>query len=192
MDDVNFLLSTLSTHRWITILLGGLFGLMCGSFFNVVIWRMPRGESVVWPPSRCPQCQYQIKFYQNVPVLSWLWLKGKCKNCGVQISAEYPIVEAITGIASALTVAAVLFLFPTQPLDFKLALLFLVLTSIPIFVIDLRHYLIPDVITLPGFVFGIALSFLPNGITPLESISGGLSAGLFLWQIGRASCRERV
>src|SRR4051794_35506512 len=90
-------------------LFGGLFGLMVGSFFNVVIYRMPRGESVVWPPSRCMQCGYRIKFYENVPVLSWLLLRGKCKSCGVGISVQYPLIEALTGLVAALAIGYFLY-----------------------------------------------------------------------------------
>ncbi len=167
--------------------LAGLFGLMLGSFFNVVIWRMPRGESVVWPPSRCTRCGYQIKFYENIPVLSWLLLRGKCKSCGVGISSEYPIVEALTGIVSALTITYLIRSGEAHALDFKIAFTFLTLASIPIFVIDFRHYLIPDVLTLPGMVLGLAISFLPGGLTPLQSLTGGAVAGLFLWSVGFAA-----
>src|SRR5688572_8706672 len=88
--------------------LAGIFGLMAGSFFNVVIYRMPRGESVVWPPSRCTRCGYRIKPFQNIPVLSWLALRGKCKGCGAPISMEYPLVEALTGLLAALTAGGLL------------------------------------------------------------------------------------
>ncbi len=168
-------------------LLGGVFGLMVGSFFNVVIYRMPRGESVVWPPSRCMQCGYQIKFYQNIPVVSWLLLKGKCKSCGTPISAQYPIIEALTGLLTALIIGYFSFAEAGYPLDFKIGVTFLVMASIPIFVIDFRHFLIPDLLTYPGMLLGLALSFLPGGQTPLQSLTGAAVSGLFLWLIGYAA-----
>lgn len=172
---------------FIFILIAGFFGLLVGSFFNVVIYRMPRGESVVWPPSRCMGCGYQIKFYQNVPVLSWILLRGKCKSCGAEISIQYPIIEAISGLISAIVAAYFLTTGTDHDLGFKIGLAFLVMVSIPIFVIDFRHFLIPDLITYPGILLGIGLSFLPLGLTPVQSISGSLVSGLFLWLIGFAA-----
>ncbi|MCW2584842.1 MAG: Prepilin peptidase, partial [Frankiales bacterium] len=78
-------------------LLCAVFGLAIGSFLNVVVWRVPRGESVVRPPSSCPQCGNEIRPRDNVPVLGWLLLRGKCRDCGLPISARYPVVEALTG-----------------------------------------------------------------------------------------------
>src|SRR4051812_49527341 len=85
--------------------LAGAFGLIIGSFLNVVAYRLPRGESVVFPASHCPSCDRPIKAYDNVPVLSWLWLRGRCRSCHTSISARYPIVEAVT---PALLLAGVL------------------------------------------------------------------------------------
>lgn len=162
----------------------GLFGLMVGSFFNVVIYRMPRGESVVWPPSRCTNCGYRIKPFQNVPVVSWVLLRGKCGNCGTGISWQYPLVEAITGLLTVLCAAYFIGPGAGHPLDFKLGFTFLVMAAVPIFVIDFRHFLIPDVLTYPGMLLGLGLSFLPEGLTPVQSLTGGAGAGLFLWLVG--------
>ncbi|MDB5104754.1 MAG: Prepilin peptidase [Fibrobacteres bacterium] len=172
---------------FIGILFGGLFGLMVGSFFNVVIYRMPRGESVIWPPSRCMGCGYQIKFYQNVPVLAWILLRGKCKSCGARISVQYPLIEALTGLVAALAVG--FFLQPGSGYDlgFKIGITYLALASIPIFVIDFRHFLIPDMLTYPGMILGLGLSFLPDGMTPLQSLTGAVGAGGFLWLVGFAA-----
>ena len=74
-------------------------GAIIGSFLNVVAYRLPRGESLLHPRSRCPQCETPIKPYDNVPVLGWLWLRGRCRACGAPISARYPLVEAVTGAA---------------------------------------------------------------------------------------------
>lgn len=163
---------------------GGIFGLMVGSFFNVVIYRMPRGESVVWPPSRCMGCGYRIKFYENVPVLSWVWLRGKCKSCGIPLSPQYPMVEALTGLVAALVSWYFLTAGAEFPWDFKIGVAFLALASIPIFVIDFRHFLIPDLLTYPGALLGLALSFLPGGQTPMQSLTGLAAAGGFLWLVG--------
>ncbi len=79
------------------VLLIGVLGLLVGSFLNVVIYRLPRGESLVRPASRCPECETPIKPYDNIPVVSWLFLRGRCRNCGATISARYPLVEGLTG-----------------------------------------------------------------------------------------------
>jgi leader peptidase (prepilin peptidase) / N-methyltransferase len=169
--------------------LAGIFGLMVGSFFNVVIYRMPRGESVVWPPSRCTRCGYRIKPFQNIPVLSWVALGGRCKGCRAPISAEYPLVEALTGLIAVLTAGGLLVYGRHLHLDFKLGLAFLALASVPIFIIDFRHYLIPDLLTYPGMVFGLGLSFIPGGMTPLRSVVGWAGAGLLLWLVGFTASR---
>src|SRR3954467_757752 len=82
-----------------------LFGLLIGSFLNVVAWRLPRGESLVKPRSKCPGCDTQLKAYDNIPVFSWLVLRGRCRGCGEKISARYPVVEAITATLYVLVVA---------------------------------------------------------------------------------------
>jgi leader peptidase (prepilin peptidase) / N-methyltransferase len=169
------------------ILLSGLLGLMAGSFFNVVIYRMPRGESVVWPPSKCQSCGYRIPFYLNVPVFAWLALRGKCKSCGAPISAQYPFIEALTGAAAAGLAAFFAYARPGSDAGFQIAFAYLALASIPIFVIDIRHFLIPDLLTYPGIVLGLALSFLPGGLTPRESLIGAAGAGGILWLIGYAA-----
>jgi leader peptidase (prepilin peptidase)/N-methyltransferase len=168
-------------------LLGGLFGLLLGSFFNVVIYRMPRGESVVWPPSRCMQCGYQIRFYENIPVLSWLLLRGKCKSCGTGISIQYPVIEALAGLVAALATGYFFHTGREYPLDFKIGVTFLAMASIPIFVIDFRHFLIPDLITYPGILLGLGLSFLPGGLSPWQSLVGAAGSGMFLWLVGFAA-----
>src|SRR3954463_9445159 len=90
----------------IEIAVAAAFGAVIGSFLNVVIHRLPRGESLVSPPSRCPGCEAEIKPYDNVPVLSWLLLRGRCRRCGAGISARYPAIEALTALAFAAVVAA--------------------------------------------------------------------------------------
>jgi leader peptidase (prepilin peptidase)/N-methyltransferase len=130
-----------------------IFGAVVGSFLNVCICRLPQNESVVFPPSRCPQCGFRIPFYDNVPIISWLLLRGKCRSCRAPISPQYPLVELSNALLT-------LFLF----MKFGPSLAFLVLflfcsAMVVITFIDLEHQIIPDVITLPGIVAGFLISF---------------------------------
>ena len=127
-----------------------LFGLIIGSFLNVCIVRLPREESIVHPPSRCPRCGERIKWYDNVPVLSFLLLRGKCRKCGQPISWRYPAVELANGLLYLWTASA-FGLSGESVLVLLLCSAFLVITFI-----DLDHLIIPDVITLPGIVIGLA------------------------------------
>ena len=132
----------------------GLLGLLVGSFLNVVIHRLPRGESLVRPASRCPSCGTPIRPYDNIPVLSWLLLRGRCRRCGARISARYPIVEALT--AAAFVGAAL-----TRGVDDDLALwLPFVAMLIAVAGIDLDHRIIPNRILLPAAVWGLAATIL--------------------------------
>ncbi len=162
-----------------------LFGSLIGSFFNVVIYRMPRGQSVAWPPSHCVKCDYRIRFYDNIPVISWLLLRGKCRSCRTPIGWIYPLVELFTA-ATAVAVAAWV-LSHDYPPDFVVALFFFTLVSVPILVIDLRHFLIPDLFTFPGMALGLGLSLYPGGISFAESLMGGAGAGGLLWLVGFAA-----
>ena len=157
-------------------------GLTVGSFLNVCIHRIPRGQSLVYPGSRCPHCGYALRWYDNVPVLGYLALLGRCRKCHARISARYPLVELVTlalfvvhGMAfgwSALLVPRLLF-----------ACMLVVL-----FAIDLEHQLLPNVITLPGIVIGlIASAVLPPGF--IDAIIGVLVGGGVLWLIGEAYYR---
>jgi leader peptidase (prepilin peptidase)/N-methyltransferase len=133
------------------------FGLVIGSFLNVCILRIPEGFSIVGPGSRCPRCQTPIQWYDNVPVLGWLWLRAKCRACGLPISPMYPLVELATGLLFVacylefgLTQAAVKWLFFTC--------LIIVLT-----ITDLRVRMLPDLVNWPGFVAGLFFSaFVPT------------------------------
>ena len=88
---------------WLIVPLVGLLGALIGSFLNVVVWRVPQGMSIVHPPSACPECGHRIAWHDNVPVVSWLLLRGRCRSCGARISVRYPLVEAGTAVAFALT-----------------------------------------------------------------------------------------
>jgi leader peptidase (prepilin peptidase)/N-methyltransferase len=178
-----FTLPSLPWPFW--VVWAGIVGAMAGSFFNVVIYRMPRGESVVSPPSQCPRCGHRIRPWENIPVFSWLViLRGKCSGCSLPISVQYPLVEAATGLWAAAWAAWLLLGDAPPDPGFRIALLYFTLCCIPITVIDLRHYLIPDVLTLPGIALGCALALLPGGLAPWEGLLGAVVAGGGLWLIG--------
>ncbi len=134
------------------------FGMLWGSFLNVVIHRLPLGESVVKPRSRCPGCRKLIPWYRNVPVLSWLALRAKCGDCGMKISARYPLVELLTG---CLFVGAVIH-SPTALHEWPFHFFFLA-SLVACTFIDLDHWILPDKITLPGIVVGFTGAVV-NGI----------------------------
>jgi len=138
-------------------------GLCIGSFLNVCIHRLPHGLSVVRPRSACPSCLGLIAWYDNIPLLSWLMLRGRCRACGAPIALRYPLVEAVTG---ALFVAALVVDGPTLEAAvtacFGAALVALIL-------IDAEHQLLPDAITLPGIAAGIALSPLRAAVAPVAA-----------------------
>ncbi len=181
------------------------FGLGCcvASFLNVCIWRLPRNESVVWPPSHCPKCNARIRWYQNIPVLSWLALRGRCANCHEPISVRYTVVELLGGIVFLLAYlqwASVFFLHVPPPLGL---MPFADMWAVPVYwfvfsglilgsFIDLEHYYLPDRVTIGGMVLGVPLSYLvpelqgeAQGLTALCWSLVGLAAGFFgLWSLG--------
>ncbi|WP_130472509.1 prepilin peptidase [Candidatus Magnetaquicoccus inordinatus] len=156
-----------------------LYGSIIGSFLNVCIYRLPREISLVRPRSSCPHCQKIIAWYDNIPLLSWLFLRGRCRNCQQSISPLYPLVE----LASALLVWHTVWHFGWNGRTALLLLLgfaFLVLM-----LIDFYHYILPDVITLPGIVLGVVAAASPLSIPPLatleNSLLGLLCGGGGLW-----------
>jgi leader peptidase (prepilin peptidase)/N-methyltransferase len=156
-------------------MLAAIVGAIFGSFLNVVAYRLPRGESLSRPRSRCPQCQTAIKPYDNVPVLSWLALRGRCRSCRAPISARYPLVEAMSGLLCALVVIA------KGPDEDALLGLALVLLLIPITLIDLDHRIIPNKLTLLGAIVAPALvaATAPDRL-PEHLIAGVAAGGFFL------------
>lgn len=161
-----------------------LLGLVVGSFLNVCIYRLPRRQSVSWPPSHCPACRRRLAWYENVPVAGWLWLRGRCRTCRAAISPMYPVVEAVT----ALVFLAGYAIYGLTPL-LAVRLLF-ACAMIVLFAIDLRHKILPNVITLPGIAIGFACSlFLPPG--PLSSLIGLVVGGGILFAIGEGYYRLR-
>jgi leader peptidase (prepilin peptidase) / N-methyltransferase len=154
--------------------LAGILGAIVGSFLNVVAHRLPRGESLAHPPSRCPSCGEAVKPYDNIPVLSWLLLRGRCRHCKQPISARYPIVEAGTGLLCALVV-----LVKGADEDAIIGIV-LVLLLVPLTLIDLDHHLIPNKITYPGAVLGIALVAVLETDSLVEHLVAAAGAGGFL------------
>jgi leader peptidase (prepilin peptidase)/N-methyltransferase len=168
-------------NHWNLYLFIGLLGALIGSFLNVCIFRLPRGESIVWPRSHCPVCGRAIKFYDNIPLLSYLWLRGRCRTCLAPISLRYPLVEA----ANAAGYLVIFWWFGIGWTAVLYAMLFsalLVVTGT-----DLSHKIIPDVVTLPGLVVGLlgATTVLPVGW--LNAVLGVLLGGGILWGLAWAS-----
>jgi leader peptidase (prepilin peptidase)/N-methyltransferase len=155
----------------------GILGACVGSFLNVCVYRWPEDKSVVSPPSSCPNCGTRIKWYDNVPVLGWVWLRGKCRSCGTPISIQYPLVELLT---AALWVMAVWRFGPTWQ-GLATALFFTILLGIALS--DARTYIIPDQFTLGGLVLGLALSFAPGGIDWRMSFAGAALGYALLWLV---------
>jgi leader peptidase (prepilin peptidase) / N-methyltransferase len=150
-------------------------GAAVGSFLNVVIYRLPRGESLVRPRSRCPSCGTQLRAIDNVPLVSWLALRGRCHACGAPVSPRYPLVEAATGALYAAVVA-------TQDDTLSLVLgLLLVTALVPITLIDLDHRLIPNRITGPAALAGlIAIVAIDTGFLGEALIAAAAAGGFFL------------
>lgn len=156
-------------HFWVFAFGAFALGCVIASFLNVCIWRIPRGESVVSPPSHCPNCNARIRWYQNIPVLSWLALRGKCASCKTRISPRYILIELLGGIlflAAYFQAAVPLFFGETPPLGIApmpvaylpvwfVAYAGLILATF----IDLEHFWIPDRVTIGGMVVGIPLNF---------------------------------
>jgi leader peptidase (prepilin peptidase) / N-methyltransferase len=157
-------------------------GLAVGSFLNVCIHRLPRKSSIVSPASNCPQCGYVLRWFDNIPVVSYAMLRGRCRGCGTGISIRYPIVEIVTMAVFVLHYAVFgLDIILVPRLVFASALIVL-------FAIDLEHHLLPNVITLPGTSLGLVFStMLPPGL--VDALLGALLGGGVLWIIGEAYYR---
>jgi leader peptidase (prepilin peptidase)/N-methyltransferase len=140
------------------------FGAVVGSFLNVCILRIPADLSIIHPPSRCPFCEKPIAFYDNIPILSWLLLQGKCRTCKKKISPRYVLVEILTGCLAA----ALMWRFGLQPITLILFVFSAALVVITF--IDLDHRIIPDVISLPG----IPLGFLASGFFSIGFLNAGI------------------
>ncbi len=159
------------------LFVGFVFGTIVGSFLNVCIHRLPREESIVCPSSHCPQCGTPIHFYDNIPLLSFILLRGRCRACKTSISFRYPLVEFLTGVSSLILL-----------LCYGISLLYLIyfaffssLTVVSF--VDLSHKIIPDMISLPGIGVGLVISWLHPQMSFMDSIIGVLLGGGTLYLV---------
>jgi leader peptidase (prepilin peptidase)/N-methyltransferase len=162
---------------WMPPVIAGLFGLAVGSFLNVCSFRWPEEESVVSPPSRCPRCGEPVRWFDNVPVVSWLVLRGRCRSCRGNISVQYPLVELATGLLWA---GVVTLHGPTWEAlrgGIFLSILFGISVS------DARYYIIPDEFSVGGAVLGLALATLPGGIDLRGALVGAAVGYGALWAV---------
>jgi len=150
----------------IVLIYAAFFGLSIGSFLNVCILRLPAGQSVFRPRSACPSCKRQLNWYENIPVFSWLALRGRCRTCKTRISIQYPLIELATAVVWVGS-----FLYFGDVWQALSAAVFGTLL-LGIAITDAREYIIPDEFSLGGLVLGLALSFAPGGITSLMSFIG--------------------
>jgi leader peptidase (prepilin peptidase)/N-methyltransferase len=166
------------------IVAAAVFGLCIGSFLNVVIYRLPLGQSLATPPSRCRTCGYSLRWFDNIPVLSWVLLLGRCRQCGTRVSWQYPLVEVVTGALFVLVV----WLTPPGPLMASRLLLICIL--IALFGIDLEHQILPNSITLPAIAIGVLLSLIAPpgwkdaliGVVLGGGILYAIAWGYYLWR----------
>jgi leader peptidase (prepilin peptidase)/N-methyltransferase len=155
------------------IVVAGVFGTLIGSFLNVCVYRLPRNESLLHPPSTCPHCGARIAWYDNVPVLGWLWLAGKCRRCRASISVQYPLLEALIGaVFAAAAWAYGITWHGAAAAVFGTLLIGIALT-------DARHYIIPDEFTWGGLVIGLGLA-APRGWPVLADALLGAAVGFAL------------
>ena len=155
-----------------------ILGLIVGSFCNVCIYRIPKNESIIYPASHCPKCRTTIRPFDNIPLLSYILLKGRCRNCGSKISIQYPIVEFLTGIIY-------LIIYLIYGLSIQ-SLIYTILSSALIIIafIDLNELIVPDVISLPGIAAGLILSFFVPYISFINSALGVVIGGGIILIIG--------
>ena len=157
-----------------------IFGAMLGSFLNVCVYRLPRGESVILPGSHCPGCGMSIAWYDNVPLVSYLVLRGRCRGCGSAISVQYPLIELAVGVIWA----GSLVWFGLSVAALRAALL--TTLALGIALTDFRHFMIPDEFSLGGLAAGLALSLVPGGLGPLDAVLGAAVGFALLWVVKAA------
>jgi len=164
----------------INVVLIFILGLIVGSFSNVCIYRIPRNESIIYPASHCPKCRNKIQPFDNIPLLSYILLKGRCRNCNSKISFQYPIVELLTGLIY-------LIIYLVYGISVQ-TLIYIILSSALVIIafIDLNQQIVPDVISLPGIVIGFILSFFVPYISFINSALGVVIGGGIILVIGLA------
>jgi len=157
-----------------------ILGLIVGSFSNVCIYRIPKNESIIFPASHCPKCNSPIKPVDNIPLISYILLKGRCRNCKSKISIQYPVVELLTGLIYL--IISLIYGLSVQ------TLIYIILSSALIIIafIDLNEEIVPDVISLPGIVIGFIISFFVTYISFINSALGILAGGGIILIIGLA------
>ncbi len=162
----------------VLLLISALLGAIVGSFLNVVILRLPdSNQSIVFPASHCPRCSSSLRWYENIPILSYIFLRGKCSHCKLHISLQYPLVE----IMMALLAAA---LMHTFQLSIASAGYFIFCAALLVIIfIDIHHQIIPDVISLPGIVLGVIFSFVSPTVSWQSSLIGLLVGGGVLYAV---------
>jgi leader peptidase (prepilin peptidase)/N-methyltransferase len=170
--------------RIVPLVWAAAFGAVIGSFLNVCIYRLPRGTSIVWPASGCPSCARRLAWFENIPIVSYITLAGRCRTCRVPISLRYPIVEALTAAMFALA----WWYYGPGPLLASRLLLGCAL--IVLFAVDLEHHLLPNAITLPGILVGFAFSFITEPGWP-ASLAGIVVGGGALFLIAETYYRLR-
>ena len=166
------------------------FGACVGSFLNVVVWRLPRGESLVRPGSHCPRCNHAIRPWENIPLVSWLLLRARCSSCREPISVRYPLVEAAT--AALMTYAWARVWDQGLPLGSIPGVFYLTASLLAISLIDLEHYLIPDKITLTGIALAICLSVALPGTHPVLPSLTDTGPDPHFWTLGLATLLSRI
>jgi len=163
-------LDIVMAHQWMFNLFAFIFGAVVGSFLNVCIYRLPRSESLVFPASHCPKCGNAIPPYHNIPIISYLVLKGRCRSCGERISPQYPVVETTNAILTML-------LFMKFGISLTFLFLFVFCSALVVITfIDLEHRIIPDVISLPGIAVGFISSFFVQAPGLQNSMSGWINS----------------
>jgi leader peptidase (prepilin peptidase) / N-methyltransferase len=165
-------------HFWSIVFF--VFGCNIGSFLNVCIHRLPLGQSIVSPPSHCPHCKYSIPWYLNVPLVTWLWLHGKCRNCGAPISIRYFLVELLTGI----TFLCCWNVFGRQSVALALVYCLFLSGLIVATFIDFEHFIIPDEITIGGMMVGFVISVFLWRLHDQDSLLGGIKESLLGIAVG--------
>jgi leader peptidase (prepilin peptidase) / N-methyltransferase len=166
---------------WLLWVLAGALGAALGSFLNVCIYRWPAEQSVIRPPSRCPVCEHPLAWRDNIPIIGWLLLRGKCRYCGTGVSAQYPIIEAATAL---IWVAAVVRFGPT--VDALHSGMFLTIL-LGIAMTDAREMVIPDQFTIIGAGIGLALAAVPGGISFIHALIGATVGYVLLWAVKLAA-----
>ena len=165
-------------HFWSAVWF--VLGCIVGSFLNVCIHRLPQGLSIVSPPSHCPHCQYSIPWYLNIPLVTWLWLRGRCRNCGAPISLRYFLVELLAGVAFVCCWMA----FGKQSAALALVYAFFLAGLIAATFIDFEHFIIPDEITYAGIVAGFVASLLVPQLHGDPSLTGRMAQSLIGIAVG--------